>query len=125
MFEAMARRLRAGEDYQSVLDDFGLQEAITPSSTEDSHASRLNNLLEAARVAEIKLRDGGTYPIKGETWRALRDALLPYKGIGSVVSATRANNDTCAACGGRGSVKVRDATDQDNGVEPCPQCRDA
>ena len=49
----------------------------------DDHATRLNNLLEAARVAEIKLRDGGTYPINGETWRGLRDALLPYKGLNS------------------------------------------
>jgi hypothetical protein len=51
----------------------------------DSHESRLNDLLEAARSAEVKLRDGGAYPIKGETWRALRDALLPYKGLASVV----------------------------------------
>lgn len=49
----------------------------------DTHEARFNALLEAARVAEIKLRDGGVYPIKGETWRALRDALLPYKGLAS------------------------------------------
>ena len=56
----------------------------------DTHDSRLNNLLEAARAAEIKLRDGGVFPINGETWRALRDALLPYKGIASFASSEAA-----------------------------------
>lgn len=72
----------------AFIDGFRAGKAVRSETVDtDTHASRLNALLEAARVAEIKLRDGGIYPVNGETWRLLRDALLPYKGIASTAVA--------------------------------------
>ena len=50
-------------------------------------------LLVACELAEIMLRDGGTFPIRGQTWLVLSAAIKKAKGASELQSAAASNKE--------------------------------
>jgi len=69
-----------GSDHEEVAHPYNMRGDAKLIILLRNHAPAILELVRAAEVAEQTLRNGGIFPIKGITWKALNSALAKLNG---------------------------------------------